>query len=73
MAKIPALWVVKVDNDSPAHGTKGLMDKKPKVIDGFLACYGNIAAYKRGEAIKKARMFKGKIRKLQTFGYRISA
>lgn len=58
------LWIVKLMSNN--------LVTKNESLDGFLAHKGiqkRIAAYPRGEAIKKARLYNGKIRKLETFGH----
>jgi hypothetical protein len=54
--KLPVLYMVAVDKNS--------LDRKDQRVDGYLG-FGNevmkICLYGRGQAIKKARIFKGKI------------
>lgn len=53
------LWIVKLNETSTAR-----LDQERF---GFLACGQRIAAYTRGEALKKARMFSGTAIALETF------
>lgn len=39
--------------------------KQGQHIDGYLASFGTVAEYTRGQAIKKAQMFGGKIEEIK--------
>lgn len=54
-------WVVKVTNPESLKKNKNSINK-----DGYLQFANKIVCYTRGTAIKKARLFDGKIEKLTT-------